>query len=703
MTSKTSWFNSGIFTNRMKRFKWGSVLYFVILFFSVPFGILVRNYDSVNYARIYEKVPMILSSSYVTFPLFVAMVIPTVVAVLMYRNLHSPKQSIFEHGLPVTRAESYIANLAAGLSLMLLPVLANAAILLIMSFTGYGHLIALSDVIYWAALHVATIFVMYSVASATSFLTGNAAAHIGINVFVHVLPLLIALTIALISDVFLFGFVESENFIATQIAQYTPIVWIYSKSLFNYQEFVNVFTYPAMWIYIAGAVAVYGAGYILYRKRKVELAGDVAAFGIFRPIFKYTITAAVTVVMFSITNSVNMAAIYKYIVAFVGSVIAYFACEMLINKTVKVFRNYKGYIVFALCVAAFISFFAYTSVFGYETRVPELAEIESACIYDNYRYETPLIADSELITATQEIHREIIEDIPVVSNEGTRILRINYRLKNGNEMYRRYWVDEDIYDRAMTAMYDNSEYKFKVTGLDNINVENARELDINFYTSHYNNRVTATDLSRGDGVSGDYAARIMAAVKKDVETLSYKEMEKSYNWLNVSISLECSRRENEKYNIFKVFPDRGSQYDDYVESFNIHINSNYKNTYAILAEMGIIDDQIEMLSNNLYFLKLPVTVNNSEFTYKGQTGEQHEFNINMSDCVRIDKANAEKVAHDMLEKTRIYLSDGTYYYVYANPDFAMDSKTYQIQSMGSYAMAIPESNLPEFLKILTEN
>lgn len=699
MTSNTSWFNRGIFLNSLKRFKWGSVLYFIALFFSVPFSILVDNIDSLTRRYIgtdVYRVPLLLSDNYLVVPLLFAMVVPTVVAVLVFHNVHSPKQSIFEHGLPVTRRENYISNVAAGLALMFLPVLANGIILMIMSLSAYSQLIATANVLYWIALNCAVIFIMFSVASATGFLTGHAAAHIGINIFIHVLPMLIALTIALISDVFLFGFMQTDSFIATEIMQYTPIVWLFAEPLSSYRELVNVFAEPAMWFYIVGAVIIYVAGYALYGRRKIELSGDVAAFKAFRPIFKYTITAAVTVVLFAITNPMNMHTVYKIIVALVGAAIAYFACEMLINKTLKVFKNYGGFCIFGLCTALFIAFFAYTSVFGYETRVPDLADVESAAIYTNRAYgdRLPLIADSEVIKATQEIHREVIKDIPVTCDSGERVFNITYKLRNGREISRRYWVTTDVYDRAFMAMYDNVEYKLKITGLDNINIEHVRDLRLEFNSSYYHDSFNVS--KKGDRVAViNRAPDIMAAVKKDVEALSYEEIELGDNWADFNISFDCTAKDNEAYKIFKEIQiGEFHDYDHVVESFHMSINSNFENTYNLLKELGIYQARQSELADRLYLLRLPVTSDKLGYTYKGQTGEEHEFSVSKADCVKLDMGIGQAVAEEiMTEKRQSIPLDSTVYFVYA-----AEKDTHDTFHMTSFAICYTEENLPEYLE-----
>ena len=202
MTSRTSLFNMGIFKNTVKRFKWGSILYFIILFFSVPFLFLAEDFDRLlqRYSVDLQVSPVLLRSDYIVIPVLLAIAVPTVVAVLIFNNVHSSRQGVFVHGLPATRGANYVSSVLAGLTLMALPVILNAGILMIMSFTSYGKIISSWSVVYWVALNLSILFIMFSASVFTAFLTGNAAAHIGINIFVHVIPMIIALVIFLVSS-----------------------------------------------------------------------------------------------------------------------------------------------------------------------------------------------------------------------------------------------------------------------------------------------------------------------------------------------------------------------------------------------------------------------------------------------------------------------------------------------------------------------
>ncbi len=689
MTLSTSLFNLGIYKNTLRRFKWGSFLYFVALFFSLPFIFLTQDpadiYDSMR--RSIDNYPLILRDSFIIIPMLLATVVPTITAALAFNNIHSQKQSIFVHSLPVTRKENYISTLAACLTLMIAPVILVALILLVMSFAAYGQVISSMSVIYWMAINLSVLFIMFSVAAFSAVLTGNTAAHFVINIFIHLIPVLFALAIYLISDIFLFGFWESQSFIATKIINNNPIVWLFGRVMSYRHNHDNIFTLSQMWIYLAGAVAFYGLGYALYRKRKIETCGDVAAFKIFRPILKYAVTTAVAIAAFGILSSSDIGAFAIFTVATVFTLIAYFAAEMLLCKSFKVFGKYKGYIAFWVICGAFISFFAFTNVFGYETRIPDKAEIESATIFHGYLEEYPYSVEEGSIDTVTSLHAEFIKDIPVVESSERRSLRVAYKLKNGNVLERYYPVKEELFDNALSQMYKYKDYKLQITELTKLNIDNVKKTEISIYTNNFSHYISVNEAS----------SELLHAVKKDVEELSYEEMEKTDAVVRIRVAVEMQYGDNEKEQVF-VRAAYGASPDLYdLQSFSITINPNFKHTIAFLKEKGYYNEFISQISKNLYICTVPVFYYTSanSISYKDDTGVIEEFKVNTDDFVKVPEAVAYNIIVDLMNVNRYKaLSDGKNYMLFCQHQ---DIKNQTSVYLGNMCTSYSADELPQAL------
>ena len=661
MTLKTSLFNSGIFKNTIRRFKWGSFLYFIALFFSVPFIFMVQSTQRLE--RRFENYAVgkaLLTDEYLVFPILLAIVVPTIVGVLAYRFVHSHKQAIAVHALPVKRKENYISTLLASFVLMFIPVLTNGLILLFMSLTGYGKIFVPWCVFYWFFVNVSIIFIMFSVASFTAFLSGHPAAHIIINIFVHSLPALFALAVFLVSDVFLYGFVQTDSFIANKIIENTPVVWFFSKTI-RLEEELDFFKTPQFWSYTVLSVVFYILGYLLYKKRKIETSGDVAAFKIFRPILKYSIITSVAVVMFGISNGMELGVIPTVIIIAATTLVGYFAIEMLMNKTFKVFKLYKGYLGFAGAMVVVTLFFAYTSVFGYETRIPESDKIVKAGVYTFYNNENeiPVVIDEKVISDVREIHSGLIKNIPVVEKESYEgrylYLNVAYQLENGKMFKRRYLVDESVADKCLSKMYESERYKRKVTGLDNINIDNVTNLTTRVNLHSYSYQMMLNEDS----------AAFLKAVEKDIEKLSYEEMEKKIYDIDIRTQLSLTVAENKIARVFKKVPYSHLENEAYMTmSFSLGINSNYKNAFNFLKEKGYYTQMTEDMSENLYIYSVPFDVKEQKYTIKGDVGVESEFYVNPRDLIKIEAEDAIKVSESLFYKERKEEKDGKYYAIF---------------------------------------
>ena len=146
MTSKTSLFNKGIYKSTIRRFLWGSVLYFIMLFVST--GMMIFLNEDPNYANTYwssRAQSAILSTDYMILPMLMSMVVPTITGLLLFRFIHSKKTSVFVHSLPVKRETNFVSSVLAALTLMAVPVILNTIILIIMSATTFSLHFSVGD------------------------------------------------------------------------------------------------------------------------------------------------------------------------------------------------------------------------------------------------------------------------------------------------------------------------------------------------------------------------------------------------------------------------------------------------------------------------------------------------------------------------------------------------------------------------------
>ncbi len=508
MTSKTSFFNKGIYKSTVKRFMWGSVLYFVILFISTVLSIFLRVSERtvgiLPEPDYYINHPLILNSGYMTIPILLAIVVPTICAVMIFRFIHAKKQTVFIHSLPVSRKANYISSVLGGLTLMAAPVILNGIILMLTSVCGYSDYFTVSNCLTWLGLNLLGIFLIFSCAVFSATLTGNSFAMIVINILIHSALFIIALCVTALAEVFLFGF-SGNNTVFDSLSNNNFVVMVYG---FISNAFREKLTLMKIVEFILCAIFLYIASYFLYKKRKPETASDVAGFKALNGIFKYFTTFIITLIGFAIFSVYIKDNPAVFIIAVVIiSIIAYAVIEMVLKKTFNILPSAKGYIVFAVLFTVVVLVFSHTNFFGFETRIPDKSQIDEVSIYEYYYTDSePYTSNSEIIDLVLKTHSELTKNIPITAKENYSILNtrihIKYKLKNGSVIDRVYPISTYKCNKIMNEAFSHAEYLKKC---ENVFVDDS--LIINMYVDQK-----------------PVGSEFLEILRNDVLSLSYEEL-----------------------------------------------------------------------------------------------------------------------------------------------------------------------------------
>ena len=448
MTSKQSIFNKGIYKLTIKRFKWGAVLYFFLLFMMTCFPVFTQT----DWYSLFESGLPILY-------ILTAMVVPAVVALLIFRSIHNSKQTVFMHSIPVTRKCLFFSSILGGMTLMFAPVILNGILLMLLRI-NHSAILHTRDIFIWVLINIAVLFIMFSIASLAAVLTGNSFMSVFLYGAIQLLPLGLYAIIYCIGTTFIYGY-WYEAAVPEFIINHTPFIWIMDIALGLPESFSE--GYKVMIVYVVMAVILYLISAFIYNIRKSERAGDMTSFRILNPILKYTLTFMATVFMLYITISTDSENIlyilfFTVLIAFV----TYFICEMVLKKSVKVFRSYKGFIAFTVITAALLTVISATGFFGYSSYIPN--EIKGVSIYSNYQSyysNNGYTENKDAIKYINGIHKEILENKTYICNDNYDYLTcpviIEYSKPNGKTVKRAYKVDSNKYEEYIATMYDNYE------------------------------------------------------------------------------------------------------------------------------------------------------------------------------------------------------------------------------------------------------
>lgn len=457
MRSKISFFDKGLCLNYIRRYwpLWLAWLAMLMLLLPASLPGMLAERDQ-WYAI--ENVNRHLLQSGEDLARFSAFaVIPVVLA--MYSHLYNSRGCSMINSLPVRRETVFLTGFFTGLVPMLLSVVITAAVTALM-LMGEPQ-IELSHLRCYLGAGLLSITAFYGIAVFCAMLTGSAAVFPAVYLLLNVAPMLAEGAVKSVINQFVYGF----NYGGLIFRKASPIAEISTASMIASEthpvaldaagkqiRYVTEYSFEGM-----GLLAVYCVvGLLLalfalrlYKRRAMESVGDVVAIPVLRPIFKYALSfgvafcfaALVFTGLFERLTRGTAEAVTVLVLLLVGAFLGYFAAEMLLQKTLRVFRGrWKGYIAVAVLLIAFVAVWE-TDMTGYERRVPDVEDIERVTLH--YSGETEL-KESENLALTTELHRQIISR--KAENENADLsenVNICYTLKNGREINRSYSMADE--------------------------------------------------------------------------------------------------------------------------------------------------------------------------------------------------------------------------------------------------------------------
>ena len=447
MRSKTSFFNSGLAWNLLKRSWPFWFCYLALLVLAFP----VSLYNATHYWRdtgeaLADYKALSIPQSGCTLAIL-SFFVCIIAVMIVFSYLYNARTCGLVCSLPLSRETVFCTVYLTGL----LPLLAADAATALITRILFGRYTAEGLILKWLSLVVMGNVAFYGFAVFCAMLTGS----------LFILPLVYAVLNATafvaesamnyLFSVFIFGFAEN----AVMLRKLSPIVELASRlrmtdsSPENTKIGERVFQiegYSTLAVYCAAGIVLSACALLMYRKRRMETAGDTVSIPFLKPLFKYcmafgtalVLAAAVTTEFFSSALKGTKLAIIALILLLAGAFIGYFAAEMLIQKTMRVFGSkWKGLLA---VWAVLLVFFAVSegNLSGYETRLPEESQIEKA---ELIVYQNSALEEKENIAQLLDIHKSIIEQKKAIENtDGFNKIgvTIRYSLSNGKTMARHY-------------------------------------------------------------------------------------------------------------------------------------------------------------------------------------------------------------------------------------------------------------------------
>ena len=416
MKSRTSFFNSTLFRKNLTRFAPLWMLYTLCLLL----GMAVLYMDDGSNFWFANRMGELVQVTALIHLLYAPLT-----AMLLFGDLYSSRMCYALHAMPMKRQCHFWTNVISGLMFSLLPtaIMAAASVPLLMN-TCVVDAWRLA-VLFFAGSNL-EFLCFFGIAVFAALCAGNKAGLGLIYAALNGGAYVVYWIINTVYTPMLYGVVTPTTLVEalTPVSQMMQSQYVeldnYNDLMKLYEgrteEMVAHYTLTDKWwllvIWAAVGIAFLLLAVQLYRRRKLETAGDTVAFNPLKPVFLICFTlasAAAAASMREIFFGYRAdAAMYLFLVA--GFFVGWFAAKMLLDRSTRVFRLGNWLQLVALAAVVGLSLFlTHIDVLGISTWTPQVQEVASAELSLRY-YNTIKLTEAEDIEEIIRLQEMAIED-----------------------------------------------------------------------------------------------------------------------------------------------------------------------------------------------------------------------------------------------------------------------------------------------------
>lgn len=447
MKSKISFFNAGIFKSMLKRFWPLWTAYFAVWFMCLPLPLLVARLQGVKESAVTVVAAAMKTS--VDASVVSGFLMGILAAMAVFGFLYNSRSCGMIASTPVRREAVFCSAYLAGT----LPVLAANLFIAVLNWlftlsSGIeGACIFKMNAILFA-VNSMEFLIFFSISAFIAMLTANIVALPALYLIFNFVFLGMEYVVRMLYGMFVFGYNELPVCILEFMS---PLIYLFTRiGLSATKTAVTLTNWSALLGYIIAAVVLTAAALLLYRKRRMESAGDVIAVKSLRPVFKFCVTACSAlcfgllffVIISSLFTSLSTSMLVLSAGLIIGAFIGYFASEMLLKKSFHVFKgSWKGFVITAVLCIVF-AFVCVTDLFDLSSQLPDIDDIEMiVCNREAGGYDVTERSDIEAIL---KVNKAIIDDrdkyegLDDTGYESVGYVSLRYKLRDGRVICRGY-------------------------------------------------------------------------------------------------------------------------------------------------------------------------------------------------------------------------------------------------------------------------
>lgn len=549
MPRKTSFCNGTLLRSDLRHFWPAGFVYVLIWLMILPIQLLRVGYDAPrDDGLLAENLEPLLHNVIVgasVGSLVLAVVCGVVIPMAVYAYLMTPRSVGMMHALPVKRTTQYFSHFLAGFGLL------TAGNLLIFLLSVLAQLPF--GVVDWAALgqwllltELLELFFL-SLGALCAMVTGWLLAIPVLYVAVNFAALLLCSVVQFLQRWFYFGFQYTTY--PPFVQWLTPIIklaedvgfldgeYITRNGIEVYWRSLSAQALPTSAIYAAVGLVLLALGWLLYRKRPSETAGDAISFPWLRILVRWAVGLCgglglgLFLSSFVLGGSHSLAKLLLCQV-FMG-LLCFVAAQMLLQKTFRVFRrSWKELAALAAAMVA-LTLAIRADVLGVQYRVPDVPQVDnvrvmvSRCEGGNF-----LASDSTAIETVTSLHRAILDQGPENADD-SRVLYVSfyYTMKNGQEIRRNYGIAEregaETY-RKINQLLNLPQARSYAVGINDLTDEELDTVRGGFVED--SDTGFSVDLTREQALALCRAAQQDVAAAVDTDVLAAIDTDTAQTW-----------------------------------------------------------------------------------------------------------------------------------------------------------------------------
>lgn len=408
--------------------------------------------------------------------------------VLVFSYLFKASACTALHAFPIGRRGLYVTGLLSSYVLLVVPQLIAFAAALPVVFAKGAQPSAF--VLLGIVSILCVSFIAVAIAALAVMLAGNIFSAVVIYGIIN--AVYYGITAMLKAVTYFFGYGMNEWDFEGFELPFSPLISLLGKktAIFAYSESFDPTVLRNYYLYVlitvVLAVIALVISYLLYKIRRLEVAGDMVSFKPEIPVFSIIVSVFGAVIMTAFLNALFFdgfgSAVADMVSFIIFSLLFFFGAQMVLRKSASVFKV-KNFIIWG--AAAVITLGAFIGVTVHETFYVPTKNVKEIKIETAYE----ITVSPEDFAAVEEIHKTIIDEHvksplnliqsnrPMPEDDAYATdydvdapkdgpysyqLSIKYTLKNGKTVSRFYFINQnrEAKPEKVSALIDKLEEKY---------------------------------------------------------------------------------------------------------------------------------------------------------------------------------------------------------------------------------------------------